>query len=270
MMSNKDNFDQFVAVLSKAIAEARRLLFSFKVAPRTKQYKLFALIVLNELVRKCESVEAMAKARAYAGINAVVRAAFESYADLINVLKYKGDYVNYMVWASFNQGRSRLEPMTAAKPSKFAEPFGVAMKETLGQTPVELLADTRRNMDAIAQLLPARFKDKNGKVQKRDVLRFELADKVDEYDVLYRHLSSGAHGRISAVVEGIVHGDTIRWPPSDPVNLPWMAIDSLCAMLLESSGRLAKRFNRPEGAIKELAREHAAIRGGASGIVPSL
>lgn len=269
MMSNKDNFDEFVAVLSKAIAEARRLLLSFKVVPRTREYKLFALIVLNELVRKCESVDAMAEAGAYGGINVVVRAAFENYADLINIFKYKSDYVNYMIWASFNQGRSRLEPMTAANPSRFVEPFKVAAKETVGKTPGEMLADTRRNMEFVAQVLPARFKDKNGKVQKRDVLRFELADKVDEYDILYRHLSSGAHGRVSAMVEGIMHGDAIHWPPSDSVNPPWIAVDSLCAMLLESCERMAKPFNRPEGSLKRLAREHAAIRGGEFGVIPS-
>ena len=258
-MSDKDEFDEIAAVLSNVIRESKRLLTRFKVAPRTKRYKLFALIVLNELFRKCESVEAMAHASAYSGINVVTRAAFENYADLLNLFKYKDAYPDYMLWAACNQDRSFLQPITE-KPTEFAQSFELGAKTSLGRTPSEMLAETLQQMDAIEQVLPAAFKDRNGKVQKRDILRFELAGKVDEYNSLYRHLSHGAHGRVGAMLEGIMHGDEIQWPPTDPVTRPLVAIDCLSAILIESCGRVAKKFNKPDAPLKKLAKEHAAIR----------
>ena len=139
-MSDKEEFDQITAVLSKVIREARRLLERFKVAPKTKRYKLFALIVLNELVRKCESVEAMARASAYSGINVVTRAAFENYADLLNLFKYKDAYPDYMLWAACNQDRSFLQAITE-KPTEFAQSFELGAKTSLGRTPSEMLAE---------------------------------------------------------------------------------------------------------------------------------
>lgn len=258
-MSEKEDFDQFTAVLSRAIAEAQRLLPRLKVTPETKKYELFALIVLNELVRKCESVEAMAHASAYSGIDVVTRAAFENYADLLNLFKYKDAYPDYMVWASCNQQRSFLQPIIE-EPTEFAKSYETDAKALFGQTPREMLAYMKQQMDAIEQTLPATFKDKNGKVQNRGKLRFELANKVNEYNVFYRHLSSPAHGRLSAMIEGIMHSDAIQWPPAELVTRPLVAIDSLCAILIDSCIFVAKKFNKPDAPLKKIAREHAVVR----------
>lgn len=258
-MSEKEVFDQFTPVLSSAITEAQRLLQGFKVAPRTKNYKLFALIVLNELVRKCESVKVMAHANAFSGINILTRAAFENYADLLNLFKYKDAYPEYMIWASFNQQRSFLQPITE-EPTKFAKSYETGAKASFGQTPSEMLASMKQHMDEIEQALPDAFKDKNGKIPRRDMLRFELANKVHEYNILYRHLSGAAHGRLSAMIEGIMHSDAIQWPPAELVTRPLVAIDSLCAILIESCITVAKKFNKPDAPLKKLAREHAEIR----------
>ena len=262
-----DEFEKIVVVLSKTIYESRRLLKKFKVAPRTKRFKLFALIVLNELVRKSESVEAMAKAKAYSGINAVTRASFESYADLLNLLKHQEDYADYMVYMSFNQQRTLLQPVTANADSKFAKSFEVGAKESLGTSPDEMLAATREQMDDIQQALPDVYKDRKGKVITQDKFKFKLSDQLDEYDALYRHLSSSSHGRVSAMVEGIMHGDAIQWPPSEPVTRPLVAIDCLCAILLAASGLMAKKYGKPKAPIKEIVKEHAAIRGEKSGLI---
>jgi len=208
----------------------------------------------------------MARASAYSGINVVTRAAFENYADLLNLFKYQDTYPDYMVWATFNQHRSFLQSITE-KPTKFAQAFETSAKESFRSTPSKMLANTKQQMDAKEQALPATFKDKNGKVQKRDMLRFELADKVDEYNALYRHLSGGAHGRLSAMLEGIMHGNAIHWPPADPVIRPLVAIDCLCAILLESCGRVAQKFNKPEAPLKKIAKEHSAIRGTESWLI---
>lgn len=262
---DRQQFQEIAEVLRDTIRQSRQLLEKrFKIAPKTKRYKLFILIVLTELVRKCESVDAMAKANTHSGINAVTRSAFESYADLLNLLKYKDDYADFMIWVSHNQQRSFLQPMTGDKKSGFSDAFAMSMKESTGESPDQMLLQTLEAMGELEQNLPDIFKNKHGKVQTRDMLRFELANKADAYNLLYRHLSGGAHGRLSAMLEGIATDDgEIQWPPSDSTTPPLVAMDSLCAMLIETSGVVAKQFQKPEAPFKQLARNHAVLRRGA-------
>ena len=259
-MSEQEQFDAHAEILSKIIGQAKKLIQSFKVAPQTKNKKIFALIILNEIISKCESVEAMARANTWSGINTVTRSALESYADLLNVLTYGDDYADYMSWMSLNQQRSTFQAIVSNPASKYAKILEAGLKVTQGRTPTDILAETKRQMGAAEQRLTDKFKNKNGGVRNRDIFRFELADKVDEYDMLYRRLSASAHGRVSDMLNGIMHGNKIRWPPTDPDEPPLVAIDCLCSFLIESCGYVAKAFNRTDVPLRALAKEHLALR----------
>lgn len=257
-------FDDFVDLLSKIVCQSRQLLESFEApSPSPKLNELFTLMALTGIVRNSESVKAMAQAGAYGGIDVVARSAFETYADLLNLLKHKEQYPRYMVWASYNQQRTLLGPVTSGGVSRYKEPFEKAAKSR-GQGADELLAVTRNSMEEIEQSLPDSFKDRKGKVKTGDKFKFELAEKVDEYDALYRHLSYAAHGRVVNLGQGIVQDDgSIRWPPGG-LSQPLLIIDSVCAILLESCALVAREFNKADAPFKKLAAEHKSIRREAS------
>ena len=265
-MIDQQEFDRILKVLDRAIRETRTLLKRFKVAPRTKRHKLFALMVLNEIVRKGDSVVAMANVRSDAGINTIARAALENFADFKNLFKHGDEYTHYMVWAAANQLRSFLQPMTD-KSSDFATSFEKRAKRSMGLSAGELLTHSIDQMQTAEDILSAKFKNKDGKVQRRDLLRFELAGLVGEYNALYRHLSVSAHGRIFGMVDGVLDGEDINWPPSEPVIRPLVALDCICAMLLEASVSLARKYNKPIAPIKTVIKDHVDIRGGKIGLI---
>ena len=261
MKTHSEHFEELAGLLSAAIDETKRLLFEqFKVAPQTKAYKLFALIVANELLRKGESTAAMLAVGAYSGVNVVVRSAFESYADLLNLLKHTDTYPRYMQWASLNQQRSLFQSLANAPSSPFARALEQDAPADVGQSVQGMLDHVVHMMQENAQALPELYKNANGEVQSRDKFKFELANLSADYDGLYRHLSGSAHGRVSAMLEGVMHGEQIQWPPSDPLERPFVALESLCAMLLEGGRMLAERFDKPVAPLRRLARKQAKLR----------
>lgn len=253
-MSQIDEFEAHIDMLSEVIGQAHRLFDRFKIALNSKNKKLFALITLNEIVRKCESVVAMAEAGSWAGIVVVTRSAFESYADLLNCLSFGDDYADYMTWMSFKQQRSLFRTIGDNPDSRYHQSIDTLLK-TKGRGVQKVVAETIQQLDELAKNLPDRFKDKNGHVIGRNQFRFELAGKADEYNALYRRLSASAHGRLSDMLDGIMVGDDIHWPPAKPTEPPLVAVDCLCAILLESCGRIAKVYKKPDAPLKALARK---------------
>lgn len=258
-MTQIDEFAAHINMLSAVIAQARRLFEHFKIAPQTKNAKLFVLIVLNELVRKCESVEVMAQTGKWSGIAVVTRSTFESFVDLLNCLTLGDDYVTFMIWMSLNQQRSQFQAVVENPESPYSNALE-AFVSTQGRTSREILTETIQQMDEISRQLPDEFKNKNGDVIKRDLFRFELAGQVDEYNALYRRLSAGAHGRVSEMQDGIIVDDEIQWPPGEPSEPPLVAADCVCAMLLDACLRVAKAYKKPEAPLKSLAKENAALK----------
>lgn len=258
-MSQIDEFDAHIDLLSAVIGQARRLFNCFRIAPRTTNKKLFALIILNEMVRKCESVEAMARASTWAGIVAVTRSAFESYADLVNCLAIGDDYADYMSWMSLKQQRTFFQTGSEYPNSRYFPAIEATLKAK-GRTMKTVIAETDQQMDKIARRLPDRFKDKNRKVIRRDQFRFELAGKIDQYNMLYRRLSASTHGRVSDMLEGIMVGNEFQWPPGKPTEPPLVAADCLCAILLESCGRIARAYKKPDAPFKALAKRNAELK----------
>ena len=258
-MSQIKEFEAHIDMLSEIIGQAHRLFDRFKIAPSSKNKKIFALITLNEIVRKCESVVAMARSNSWAGVVVMARSAFESYADLLNCLSFGDEYADYMVWMSLKQQRSFFQTLGGNPDSKYHQSIDTVLK-TKGGGVNEVIAETNQQLDELADRLPDRFKDKNGRVIDRGQFRFELAEKVDEYDALYRRLSASAHGRISDMLDGIMVDDDIHWPPSKPTEPPLVAVDCLCAILLESCARIANAYKKPDAPLKALARKRDKLR----------
>ena len=267
-MTEREQFDAIAVVLSDAIAATRDLLYRrLKLAPRTKRYKLFALIALNHLMRQCESVAAMASASAFTGINGTVRSAFETYADLLNLLKHKDSYPQYMSWASLKQQETLFRGF-ADPSSPYAKTFDRDSRASYGDSSQQILAEISYQLAEVAKALPKLYRTRKGDVQDRDMFKFELAGKVHEYNALYRHFSGGAHGRISAMGEGIFDSEEfIAWPPAEPVGRPLIAIGAACGMLLECGGLLARQFDRPVSRFNALGRQFAAARDGRTSII---
>ena len=263
-----EQFAQLVDLLDRSIRQSQRLLHDFAVVRRTRRYKIFALILLNEISRKSEAVHAMARARSYSGINLVARGAMENYVDLINVFRLPDSYPDFLNWADHNQERTWLQALLERSESDFAKKYTADLRRFGQKSPGQFLASIVGTMTVLEGKLPAQYKDQNGKVIRRDILRFRLADKGFEYDVLYRHLSNAAHGRVSSMLEGIAKGEDIQWPPSKPQRRPMVAIDATCAMLIDSSILVSKQFSRPIALFRNLQRDQAKIRGVESGIVP--
>jgi hypothetical protein len=268
-MTEREQFDAIAVVLSNAIAATKELLHRrLRIAPRTKRHKIFALIALNHLMRQCESVAAMVSARAFAGINVTVRAAFETYADLLNLLKHEDSYPDYMSWASFKQQETLLRGFVDPS-SPYAEAFDRDSRAYMrGVSSRSLLEETCRELEETAKRLPSLYRTKKGEIHDRDKFKFELAGKVHEYNALYRHLSGGAHGRISAMGDGIFESkEGIDWPPREPIGRPLVALDSVCAILVECSALLARRFDKPTAQFRGLAAQLEAFRGGGARII---
>ena len=258
-MSQIAEFEAHIDMLSEVIGQAHRLFDRFKIAPNSKNKKIFALISLNEILRKCESVVAMARADSWAGIVVVGRSAFESYADLLNCLSFGDDYADYMVWMSLKQQRSLFQTIGDNPDSIYHQSIDTLLK-TKGRGVKKVTAETNQQLDELAKNLPDIFKDKNGDVIGRGQFRFELAAKADEYDALYRRLSASAHGRVSDMLDGIMVGDDIHWPPCKPTSPPLVAADCLCAILLESCGRIANAYKKPDVPLKALVRKRDKLR----------
>lgn len=256
-MSERDEFDGIIERLSKTIVAGRRLLDQFKVAPRTKNKKLFLLVTLNELIRKSESVIAMARDYAWAGVGTVVRSGFETYADIHNLTRHGEDYVNYMIWMSFNQQLSSFKGFTKFPESGYAAAFEAGLRANRGVSIEHLIQQTEAEMDFYASKLPDAYKTRRGAVHSRGRFIFELAGIEAEYEIIYRRLSGSAHGRVSDIVDGISVGDEIKWPPAKKLSPPLVATDSLCGMLIESCKTVAKALRKSDVPFRSLAAEQA-------------
>jgi hypothetical protein len=211
-VTERDQFDALAVLLTDAIAATKSLLHvQLNIRPRTKRYKLFALIATNHLMQKCESIAAMTGAKAYAGINVVARSAFETYADVLNLFKHKDTYPDYMSWASFKQ-QDTLFRLGFGDSSPYAEQLERDSVASMGVTRAAIVAENVRQLAETEARLPALYRNSKGKVEDRDLFKFELADRVEEYNALFRHLSGSTHGRISAMGDGIFDSDeAITW-----------------------------------------------------------
>lgn len=260
-MRHSDGLIQRLAVLKGTIAEAHKLLRQLKMVRRSKPVKAYSLLVLNDLTRKCESIVAMAESKSQRGIDIVARSCFESYVDLINLLQFSDEYTVFMQWLSNRQQISFMQAFVQ-KRSKLSESYERQAQQIFGKALAGVLKDIKSETASLEQQMASRFKDRNGKVQRRDRLRFELAQHDEEYDSLYRTLSIAVHGNVAGMLEGIADRGTVQWPPREPANEPIASLDSVCRMLLTSTRRLAKRYKKPVAPINRLVRRLGEIRRG--------
>jgi len=264
-MDGDSELEIFGKILADACSAGKITLKHCRVARRTKDEKLLMLVSLNELIRKCESVLAMLRDDAWAGIGTVSRSCFETFADIRNLAARGRPYSDYMLWMSLEQERSGLQGILNHPESNYSVSMEERTKSKYGKTLSQIIEDTKSTMNSIADSLPEEYKDKNGGVLKSDFQRFELADLVTEYNVLYRRLSGGAHGRVSDMVDGIVEEDGIVWPPDELPDPPLAAVDCLCAILLEATGRVCKSLGKTNAHVKPIVRAHAGAKRGLGG-----
>lgn len=247
-------------ILDNACNAGRITLKQCRVAPRTKNEKLLLLVALNELIRKCESVLAMLRDDAWAGIGTVSRSGFETYADIRNLLVRGESYVDYMMWMSSEHQRSGLQGFVSYPESDYTKSVEAVTKAKYGKSLSEIIDSTKESMKCLSDGLPEEYKDKNGEVLKGDFHRFRLADLAEEYNVLYRRLSGGVHGRVSDMVDGILAGDKIVWPPEVRPDPPIAAVDCLCVILLDATARICKALGKTDAHVKPIARAHSEVR----------
>lgn len=212
------------------------------------------MLVLNDLVRKCESIVAMVERGANRGIDVVARSCFEGYVDLLNLSQFGEEYTFYMQWRSNRQQLSAMQPFVG-KHSRTAATYRRQSEHYLGKSLADVVDEIREENASLARKISNRFRDKTGKIQKRDRLRFELAKHDEEYDLYYRSFSFAVHGDLAGMLEGVTDRGALIWPPLEPVKQPIGALDAVCRMLLASTRRLAKRYKKPVAPLNSLLRE---------------
>jgi len=101
-MAISSNFDdrEFNKILSQAVDAVKDFVNGISIRPGTSERKRLALLVLNNMVGKSDSVLTLAEAGKGAGIDVIVRSAFENQFDLINLFKYPKEYPAYMFYPS--------------------------------------------------------------------------------------------------------------------------------------------------------------------------
>ena len=246
-------------ILDKASNAGRITLSQCRVAPRTKNEKFLLLVALNELIRKCDSVSAMLSGEAWAGVGAVGRSAFETYADIRNLLARGEAYADYMMWMSLEQQRSGFQGFMSYPDSAYAKSIEAITKAKYKRSLSDMIDETKESMKSLSDRLPEEYKDKNGEVMKTDFHKFKLAGLAEEYNTLYRRLSGGVHGRVSDMVDGILAGEETVWPPEVRPDPPVAAVDSLCAILLEAICRVCKALSKTDAHVTPIARTHSEL-----------
>lgn len=253
-MNQSDEFKRRLAFLKSATAQARRLLRELKMARRSKPVKRYTLLVLNDLTRKCESIVAMAESKSRRGIDVVARSCFESYVDIINLFQFGDEYTVYMEWRSNRQQLSSMQPFVRRR-SKISDFYERQAQQLFGKNLASVVEDIKSEMAILEKKMASRYKDRNGNVQRRDRLRFELAQHDEEYDQVYRTLSFAVHSNVAGMLEGIADRGTVTWPPGEPANEPIASLNEVSKMLLISTRHLARRYKKPVGPINRLIRQ---------------
>ena len=161
----------------------------------------------------------MAQNDAPSGIAVVTWSMFESYVDLVNLLDAGP---RMLLTCNTSLGR---EPLLQAAINFPDSPFSkVLMTKGLNdhETSVEqMLQHVRTQMAVEREKLTAEFMkrrrdpaDPKAEVETSDRYRFVLSNHVDGYECVYRYLSTSAHGRVAALLDGVCGGQRkTRWPP---------------------------------------------------------
>lgn len=240
-IAEQNHFAAEIDIVSRTIPHARSLLRSFDVEPESAE--LVPLVTLDEIVRKCQSIVAMARPDAWTGIVPVARSVFESYADLCNLIVLGHEYSVYMFWLSQDQ-LHRFFSGINANPSSQEYANVEAYFRSKSRSVDWALKETARQKRETDDRLSSRFKTKSGYVREGVSFRFGLAGLEDEYNSVYRLLCGGTHGNLSDISGGIFDSGEFQWPPG-PEAPPLLAAQFVADKLIDSCVRLARGYNRP-------------------------
>jgi hypothetical protein len=258
--------DDILPLLERTVSATKKLCEGTQIAPRSKHEKLYVLITLYEIARKGDSVVALAQARADSGIPIVVRAAFENYVDIVNLLRHKATYVAYMQYLSWRQQRSLFQSALDNPESSFSKSLvkiGLDEHETAIEPMIQKIdaemADEKRRLAPEYMQKNRKPTDPSAKVETSEKHRFVLSGNADAYDFVYRHLSASVHGRMTAMLRGVVSDEGIVWPPGVDDDAPIASVDIVTAMILESAFRVGRRYSKNVSQLVALQNDRERI-----------
>jgi hypothetical protein len=154
--------------------------------------------------------------------------------------------------------------------SPFAKSMEMESKSADGESLSLKVRIRSEQMEQLRKGLPKIFfkKSKHGPSKDVDTTakrRFALASISDEYDAAYRLLSCRllswhTHGMIAAILDGVVKGHGLEWPPAEPKPTV-LGVDIMSSLLISASKRLGKKYGKPITSFLTLERQLRALQG---------
>jgi len=260
-----DQHSDFSTILGGLVKESRLMLDSFQIVSRTSGLKLTGLVLLNEIVRKAESVHHLFDSKNYAGIEIIVRSALENYVDVENLFRYPDTYIYYMQFLSLEHQRKSLQSAVNNPSSPFSQSLSELAPAEMGAPLGEMLSRTKNELEDVKTLLTRQYikgkrraSESGATVDTRARHRFVLSDSVDEYEAMYGALSAAVHGRISSMLNGVVLGERIVWPPEEAAP-PYKEIDLMSIIVYLSCYRVGRKYRRPVTKLNNLRKERDLV-----------
>jgi hypothetical protein len=253
--------NDFDRLLTRAIRAAWQVWNSVPWSKRLRFEKMLAILVMRELLRKAESVHAMSTLSAPGGIDVVVRSAFETFADLSNLLQRGATYAAYMQYQSWEQQRSVFQAVLNFPNSPFSKSIATTGQAENGIDIATMLTVVKTEQQKSRARLTADYMDGNrepsdakARVASSDRHRFVLAGLLHEYECVYRHLSNSAHGRVGTMLNGLVEGDEVVWPPGAERHAT-ASVDLMAGMVLDAGKRFGRRYRKRVASLAAIQRE---------------
>ncbi|GEM_PF-5512809 len=247
---------QLLADLQLAIKAQRELLDSFKVARKSNVTKVYMLLLVHGINRKAIGALSLYQHDHYDAAGPIIRSAISLYIDFLNTSKHD-DYPLYLDYLSGNHWKKSL---TAHQQSPDS-PYSQAIADAAADHQLENLDNMIADQDQRLQKIKAKLSDKyyNGnKIDTSEYRKFKLANKLREYDGLYRMLSRNVHGNIDSLVGRLDEDMFWCWPPL-PEKASKVEISLLLDVIIDSTLILSKEYRKKVAHIRQLRVKHAEV-----------
>ena len=252
-------------LLRTSVKVGYRFVKHIKITPGSNDQKRMSMLIYNNLIQKGDSVLTLVDAKKAVGMEVIARSAFENYIDLINLFKHRPDYLRYVRYMSSDQQERSIQNLIKNRQSPFSTSIIRSMPERIGITIEQSLEMVREEKAEFRSGLSRVYTDGNkpiseprARVNTSVRLRSELAEKLDEYESLYRVLSRSTHSDFVSMLKGVFKGGGYVWPPEAP-QPSLFVIDSVTMMIHETTEILAKKMRKPFPAVKKLIKERQQL-----------
>ena len=229
-----------------------------KITPRSKDQKRMSMLIYNNLIQKGDSVLALVDAEKAVGIEVIARSAFENYIDLINLLKHRPEYLDYLKYVSSTHQERGIKNLLKNQHSALAvsnirglsEQHGITVEQSLDMVREEKL-EFRARLSRTYTVGNKPISVPNSQVNTTVRLRSELAGQLEKYETVYGILSRSTHSDFLSMLKGVSKGGGYTWPPESP-GPSLFAIDAMIEMIHETTEILAKKLRKPFPAVNKL------------------